>query len=134
MEYIMGNFNFVLPEEISDIVSDWFWDIIRNANQNADTLREILREMDQASIIKFQEQFLDAAAVLQDEPFLNYIEESEDGIEDVSYLVVSRGKKYYAEILNNPEKIPFTAENCEILFGIADEICIEKFGESTEVY
>jgi len=134
MEYIMGNFNFVLPEEISDILSDWFWDIIRNANQKADKLREILREMDQASIIKFQEQFLDAAAVLQDEPFLNYIEESEDGIEDVSYLVVSRGKKYYAEILNDPKKIPFTAENCEILFGIADEICIEKFGESTEVY
>ena len=134
MEYIMENFNFILPEEISAIVSDWFWDIIRNANQNEDKLREILREMDQASIIKFQEQFLDAAAVLQDEPFLNYIEESEDGIEDVSYLVVSRGKNYYAEILNDPKKIPFTAENCEILFGTADEICIEKFGESTEVY
>jgi hypothetical protein len=75
-----------------------------------------------------------AASVLQDEPFLDYIEESEDGIEDVSYLVVSRGKKYYAEILNNPEKIPSTAENCVTLFGIADEICIEKFGESTGGY
>ena len=54
----MENFNFILPEGISAIVSDWFWDISRNANQKADKLREILREMDQASIIKFQEQFL----------------------------------------------------------------------------
>lgn len=130
----MENFDIVLPEEISEIVSDWFWDIIWSANQNADKLREILREMDQESIIKFQEQFLDAAGVLQVEPFSNYMEESEDGIEDVSYLVVSRGKKYYAEILDDPKKIPFTAENCEILFGIADEICIEKFGESTGIY
>lgn len=130
----MNHPDITLPTEISDIVSDWFWDIIMNADQNADKLREILREMDQENIVKFQEQFLDAASVLQDEPFLDYIEESEDGIEDVSYLVVGRGKKYYAEILNNPEKTPSTAEDCEILFGIADEICIEKFGESTGVY
>lgn len=130
----MNHSDIILPTEISDIVSDWFWDIIMNADQNADKLREILREMDQENIVKFQEQFLDAASVLQDEPFLDYMEESEDGIEDVSYLVVGRGKKYYAEILNNPEKIPSTAEDCEILFGIADEICIEKFGESTGVY
>ncbi|MGX4585956.1 DUF4240 domain-containing protein [Paenibacillus chitinolyticus] len=130
----MDNSNIILPKEISDIVSDWFWDIIWKANQNTDKLREILRGMDQESIIKFQEQFLDAAVELQDEPFVNYMEESEDGIEDVSYLVVGRGKKYYAEILHDPKKIPFTAENCEILFGIADEICIEKFGESTGIY
>ncbi|OBY76288.1 ferredoxin [Paenibacillus sp. KS1] len=119
---------------MSDIVSDWFWDIIMNADQNTDKLREILREMDQENIVKFQEQFLDAASVLQEEPFLDYMEESEDGIEDVSYLVVGRGKKYYTEILNNPEKIPSAAEDCVILFGIADEVCIEKFGESTGVY
>ncbi|MCM3293263.1 DUF4240 domain-containing protein [Paenibacillus sp. MER 180] len=130
----MNHSDIILPTEISDIVSDWFWDIIMNADQNADKLREILREMDQEHIVKFQEQFLDAASVLQEEPFLDYIEESEDGIEDVSYLVVSQGKKYYAEILNNPEKIPSTAEDCVILFGIADEVCIEKFGESTGVY
>lgn len=130
----MDNSEIILPKEVSDIVSDWFWEIILNANQNANKLREILREMDKESIIKFQEQFLDASSILQDEPFEEYMEESEDGIEDVSYLVVSKGKKYYAEILNDPKKIPFTAENCEILFGIADEICIEKFGESTGMY
>ncbi|MFT9818266.1 hypothetical protein [Lysinibacillus sp. NPDC056185] len=79
----MDNSNIILPKEISDLVSDWFWDIIWNANQNADRLREILREMDQESIVKFQEQFLDAAGELQIQPFLNYMEESEDGIEEV---------------------------------------------------
>lgn len=86
----MNQSDIILPNEINDIVSDWFWDIIMNANLNADTLREILRKMDQEHIVKFQEQFLDAASVLQEEPFLDYMEESEDGIEDVSYLVVSQ--------------------------------------------
>ncbi|QPQ30183.1 DUF4240 domain-containing protein [Lysinibacillus sp. JNUCC 51] len=130
----MDNSDIILPKEVSDNVNDWFWDIILKANQNADKLREILREMDKESIIKFQEQFLDASSILQDEPFSDYVEESEDGIEDVSYLVVSKGKKYYAEVLNDPKNIPFTAENCEILIGIADEICIEKFCESTGIY
>lgn len=125
---------FKLIEKYSINTSTWFWDIIKNSDQNQATLRAILKKLTKEQIIKFQEQFLDAAGVLQDDPFIDYIEDSEDGLEDVSYLVVSRGEEYYFEILQYPEKIPETAEGFQILFGVADEVCIELYGESTGIY
>ncbi|MBC9932770.1 DUF4240 domain-containing protein [Chitinophaga qingshengii] len=119
-----------------DHISDWFWDIISRAAENRNTLREILLAMDKADILRFQEQFVDAAVELQDEPFTDYMEESEDGIEDISHWVVSRGKTFYADIVEHPEKIPrtVTGNTDVILYGIADEVCVDKFGESTGIY
>lgn len=131
----MENSSIKLPEELSHI-TDWFWDIISQANENREALRIILSNLDKDEIIQFQEQFVDAAVELQDEPFTDYMEESEDGIEDISHWIVSKGKAYYADILDNPDKVPHsvTGNTDGLLYGIADEVCREKYGESTGIY
>ena len=115
----------------------WFWDIITKAKEDREQLRAILMEYSKEDIIAFQEIFVDLAAELQYEPFTDYMEESEDGREDISHWVVSKGKEYYEKILNQPEQIPYniTGSNSdEILYGIADEVCLDKYNETTDVY
>ncbi|AVM49105.1 DUF4240 domain-containing protein [Capnocytophaga sp. oral taxon 878] len=116
---------------------EWFWDIITKAKEDREQLRAILMEYSKEDIIAFQEIFVDLAAELQYEPFTDYMEESEDGREDISHWVVSKGKEYYQKILNQPEQIPYniTGSNSdEILYGIADEVCLDKYNETTDVY
>ncbi|MBC9909425.1 DUF4240 domain-containing protein [Chitinophaga varians] len=131
----MDNASIKLPKSFSHI-SDWFWDIISYAKEDRDTLKEVLSGMDKDDILRFQEQFVDAAVELQDEPFTDYMEESEDGIEDVSHWIVSKGKAFYADIVKHPEKTPHsvTGNTGPILYGVADEVFLDKFGEPTGIY
>ncbi|MGE8526093.1 DUF4240 domain-containing protein [Chryseobacterium rhizosphaerae] len=116
--------------------SEWFWSIIGKADLNRDKLKEILTGFSKEEIIKFQEEFVDASVELQDEPFIDYMEESEDGVEDIANWVVSNGKELYFQIMGNPEEIPRSVNDVteQILYGVADEVCVEKYGESTGVY
>ncbi|SKA37492.1 Protein of unknown function [Chitinophaga eiseniae] len=131
----MDNASIKLPEDFSHI-SDWFWGIISHAKEDRNTLKETLSAMAKDDILRFQEQFVDAAAELQDEPFTDYMEESEDGIEDISHWIVSKGKAFYAEIIHHPENTPHsvTGNTERILYGVADEVCLDKFGETTGIY
>jgi hypothetical protein len=38
--------------------------------------------------------------------------------------------------MDNPEEIPHSVNDVteQILYGVADEVCVEKYGESTGVY
>ncbi|MBP1991469.1 DUF4240 domain-containing protein [Paenibacillus eucommiae] len=116
--------------------SEWFWSIIAMAATNRQKLKEILSTFNKKDIIKFQEQFLDASIELQDEPYLAFMEQSEDGVEDIANWIVSNGRNYYDHILNNPEEIPYSVNDVtdQILFGVADEVCYEIYGEPTGVY
>jgi hypothetical protein len=120
----------------TDFISDWFWNIIARAEKNQEKLREILASLKKRDLIKFQESFLDASLELQDEPFIQYMVKSEDGVADIAHWVVSQGKEYYLEILANPSKIPFQKDesDSENLFYIADEVCEERFGEDTGIF
>ncbi|NSL88409.1 DUF4240 domain-containing protein [Chitinophaga solisilvae] len=131
----MDNASIKLPPEYSHL-TDWFWDIISKAHEDKAALREILLPMDRDDILRFQEQFIDAAVELQDEPFTDYMESSEDGIEDISHWIVSKGKAYYADIINHPEKVPHSVfgNTKTILNGVADDVFEEKYGESTGIY
>lgn len=46
------------------------------------------------------------------------------------------GKDYYDHIMEHPSEIPNSVNHLtdQILYGIADEVCYEIFGESTGVY
>lgn len=115
----------------------WFWNIIANAKEDRELLRTILMEFSKDNIVAFQEFFVDLAAELQCEPFTNYIEESEDGVEDVSHWVVSKGRTYYEKILKHPELIPYSIKGNDsdtILYGIADEVCLDKYNDVTGIY
>jgi ferredoxin len=94
-------------------------------------------EFSKDNIVAFQEIFVDLAAELQCEPFTDYIEESEDGVEDVSHWVVSKGRTYYEKILKHPELIPYSIKGNDsdtILYGIADEVCLDKYNDVTGIY
>jgi hypothetical protein len=115
-------------------ISEWFWDIIRRADKSKLKLRAILEGFTQAEIYKFQDEFLEARAELTDDTFVTYIDpdESEDGVTDIANWVVSQGKEYFEEVLEDPQKIPSQVEidNPEILFGVAEDIYEERFGET----
>lgn len=115
---------------------NWFWNIISEAALDREKLRNILKDMDREDIIEFQSIFVDFSVELQDEPYTDYMEESEDGIEDIANWVVSNGKEYYNKIIENPNSIPYSVEDRlnEVLFGVADEVFVDRFGESTGVY
>lgn len=115
---------------------NWFWNIISKATLDREKLRKILKDMDREDIIEFQSMFVDFSIELQDEPYIDYMEESEDGIEDIANWVVSKGKEYYNKIIENPNLIPYSVEDRlnEDLYGIADEVFVDRFGESTGVY
>lgn len=117
-------------------ISDWFWDIVNESDQDENKLREILTGMDKNDIYRFQDLFVEAAVELRYEPFTNFTESSEDGIEDISNWVVSQGKAYYAEILKHPERIPYSVEDRtnEIIAHVADEVYFDKYGETTGIY
>ncbi|WP_289137233.1 DUF4240 domain-containing protein [uncultured Brevibacillus sp.] len=116
--------------------TEWFWETIRMANSDREKLKDVLWGFELDELISFQEEFVDFSIELQDQPYTDYMEESEDGIEDIANWVVSKGKAFYDEILRNPQSLPRSVNllNCEILYGIADEVCYEKYGKSTGVY
>ncbi len=64
------------------------------------------------------------------------MEKSEDGIEDISYWVVSQGRDFYMKILNNPELIPYSVEDKseEILFDIGIDVYFDKFNENLDIW
>jgi len=116
--------------------TEWFWKTINMANSDREKLKDVLWGFELDELISFQEEFVDFSIELQDQPYTDYMEESEDGIEDIANWVVSKGKAFYDEILRNPQSLPRSVNllNREILYGIADEVCYEKYGKSTGVY
>ncbi|WP_159732531.1 DUF4240 domain-containing protein [Sphingobacterium sp. 18053] len=115
---------------------EWFWSIIKKADCNREKLKEILSAFKKEEIIRFQENFVDASIELQDKPYTDYMEESEDGVEDIANWIVSNGLDLYVSVIENPERIPYSVNEFtnQILYGIADEVCTEKYGESTGIY
>ena len=132
----MKNEEIILPEEFNHIDNNWFWNIVSEANEDEEKLKEILFKMEKEEIYKFKDLFLEAAVELQYEPFTNFTEESEDGIEDISFWVVSKGKRYYNEIVNNPEKTPYSVEGkLDIILAYAADIVYEeKYNERLDLY
>lgn len=112
--------------------SDRLWRVIAQAGGSREGLRAILMRMTAEEVVRFEEEFLDAAAELTGPPWTRYtcFSESEDGHDDVTYLVVSRGEDYYEEILAHPERIPHHVEvgDRSTFFGVAGEVHYERFG------
>ena len=118
-------------------ISEWFWDIILRAARSKLKLRSILEGLTREEIYKFQDEFLDARTELTDETFVIHIDpdESENGTADIADWVVSQGKEYFEEVLKDPRKIPYQVamDNPEILFGVAEDVYEERFGETLDL-
>jgi hypothetical protein len=116
-----------------DIISDFFWEAIEQANKDRNCLERILIEKDKNIICKFSEEFETLAVALTDDRFLNFMEKelSEDNIEDICNWIVSQGKDYYISIYNHPELMPKyqDIQFKEILVGVAGIVYEDKFDE-----
>jgi hypothetical protein len=115
---------------------DWFWQIIQYARSDREELRKALDNFSKEDLVDFQTFFVDLSAELQDEPFLDYMEESEDGAEDIAHWVVSKGKNFYEDVIADPSKVPHSVEgrSGEILYGVANEVYYNKFKETIDIY
>ncbi len=111
----------------------WFWRIVDAAAHSRDRLRTILYGLSKSDVRKFQDLFLDLATELQDLPYSRWLdaEESEDGLEDVAYRVVSQGRAEYEAVLARPDLMPSHIDvgDPAVLFGIADEVYYDRFAE-----
>ena len=115
---------------------EWFWEQISSSQSDRVKLKEVLSSFDKEDIISFQEFFVDLSSELQDTPFIGYMEESEDGVEDIAHWIVSKGKQFYENILREPDKTPYSVEGRseEILYGIANEVYFSKFDATLDIY
>ena len=77
-----------------------FWSVIEQSQNNVNRLQTILENYTKEELIKFQEIFVELSAELKDEPYIDYMEDSEDGIEDIANWIVSKGEIFYNNILN----------------------------------
>jgi hypothetical protein len=113
-------------------ISDFFWEIIEQANNGHENLREILLKADKNTIYKFAGEFGTAAVELTDERYVDRMDvTSENSIKDICEWIVSQGKDYYEKIWNNPELMP-KYDDIELVGNwesFAAFIYEEKFGE-----
>jgi|SRR5579859_904037 len=114
----------------------WFWGIIGLVQRDRAELKKILEGFTREEIEQFQDHFVEFSADLQYEPYTDYMEKSEDGVEDVAHWIVSGGKKFYEDVLEKPEMAPHTVwgKNNENLYGVADEVYMAKFNETMDIY
>jgi len=124
------------PKQGDAVGSDWFWAIIAAAQVDRERLRRELMKLDREELVRFQEEFLDLAGELTYPRFSQFVEESEDGLSDVTEWVVSQGRELYEAVLANPRSIPHTVDGKgrEILSGITPDRYEERFGELMDVY
>lgn len=117
-----------------DDISQWFWDIILKSGKKPDQLLSLLQSMNRDEIIRFDNEFQEAAVQLVDEPFLIFMDQgvSEDGAKDIADFVVSQGKDFYSHIWTHPEEIALQSpskEEANCLSGVAAKHFWERFHE-----
>lgn len=119
-------------------IADWFWDIIKAADKDKPKLRNALMNLTRGEIYRFALEFLDAASLLQGEPFTAYVspDESEDGVEYITWWVVSQGKEFYYTVWEHPENMPkhVDMQDSSILYGVAEEVYEETYGEMPDIW
>jgi hypothetical protein len=97
-------------------LSDWFWDLIAQAQGDADRMRAILDGLDSPDLRRFHEELEDATCELAYDPMFDpfLTDESEDGKIDVAHWAVSQGREYYQDLFVHPERIPRSVEQYPI--------------------
>jgi|GEM_PF-367757 len=78
------------------------WSIIELVERDRGELKKVLEGFTRKELEHFQDHFVEFSADLREEPYTQYMEKSEDGVEDVAHWVVS-GILYL-----HPEGLPMT--------------------------
>jgi hypothetical protein len=124
--------------DVDPEVTDWFWDIIERADRSQEKLRRLLMELSRAEIERFQKEFVEAAIVFGEPPYIDFVDpdETEDDVETIGHWIVSQGKTRFIEILDNPELMPKHVDfrDPEILNGVAYGVYGDRFGEELDIF
>jgi hypothetical protein len=105
-----------------------FWALIEEANGSEEKLKALLASEPRDIIIAFQKQFWRAMSNLEEIKCGNAA--SEDYRSDVFALIVSKGRKYYDEIVTHPERVPDDIDpHGPFFLHVAAEVLMEKCGE-----
>ncbi len=126
-----------------------FWECIDQASASddfADSLRNVLHDLDLEEIISFKNIFLKKLVEAYVFPLLaaNFVISSyvsDDGFEEFRAWLVSKGKLSFQNAVDSPETIADWLEKEEVdeveghkLLNIADEVYAELGGEEEEFY
>lgn len=124
--------------ELGNIPS-WFWNIINAGAKDEEKILTVLREQTFERLFEFQYFFEYVAGSLNADAFLKHVSRivSEDGMEDLTWWVVSQGKEYYLDVWEHPEKIPHESDYLDLeqsFYGQAENVYEEKTGKDLDDY
>ena len=115
---------------------DEFWALVTLANEDFDAFTKTLERMDRGALIAFAWKFEQLAGILYDDEYLQHLnfenELSEDYLEDLCGWIVGKGKVFYEDIINHPEKMPTELDDTEPGISIqfeASQIYFDRYGE-----
>jgi hypothetical protein len=121
--------------------SSLLWELLDRANGKKEELKKLLSQLPREDLLDFHKEFLralsnlwegfDTAGSLEPRPGEHL---SEDTLEDVFAYVVSKGRDYYDEIVNCPERLRRYVHPSEVPFlGLARQVFLERFGEEIDL-
>lgn len=111
-----------------DSVSDWFWDVVREAKQDSDRLRVILEKRSAKEIETFYQDYWTVMYELHPSHYDAERDFDEDGILLSSAWVVAHGKDHYEAVFQNPMLLPNPNTIVHLRWlDLAAEVCYERY-------
>ncbi|QJW94726.1 DUF4240 domain-containing protein [Frigoriglobus tundricola] len=111
-------------------VPQWFWELIREAQQDSARMESLLDQLSPEQVRAFCGYFEDAVLELYPGRSIRDLHWDSDVIEDVSVCIVAQGERAYREVWDNSELLPrydgFPYRNYAI---VADEVYRRKTGD-----
>lgn len=119
------------PDKLLESIPDEFWEIIADARQDPARLRARLRQMSRDELIRFAWTHEGLANELRHDIYRDFVDPEYDGADDLYQLanwVVAQGRDLYGEVWSNPEKIPPSADDPDLIHEVYEEFR-ERYGD-----
>jgi len=116
-----------------------FWVLIELAQRSLPAFVEKLKSKDRRGLIRFAWLFEEFVSALGREPYQQYTDPtlSEDALDDLWEEVVGRGRRFYEDVVNHPERMPRDIDHSDPSHRIKYEttnVFYERFGEEIPPY
>lgn len=123
-------------DEPAEMKTGQFWRLIALANKDYDAFKQALQGLSREELTGFAWRFQGLMGPLY-EGIENEDDFSEDRLQDLIAWIVARGKKFYENVLDNPEQMPVEVNKelpgGDMLFQ-ALKAYYDRFGEHVPIY
>jgi len=114
---------------IIDRVSDWFWAVIHDAQQNTERLLSILSKRSEADLERFYRDYWLVTYELHPDQYEEDRDLDENDIWLSSAWVVNHGRELYEIVSNEPKLIPNPNTIVHLKWlDCVDDLCHEMYG------